>query len=551
MKTNTIKLFIVFVYVLFSTLTAWLTNGRSLIGIDDANIYLVYMRNFAHGHGFVYNIGSEKVEGFTSLLWTLIGSFFYSVKQNPEILLLITNTVLISYALWKVVCYIDRDQKDSCVISPSSLLFLGLIFAIPGYFTWTVLSLMETGLWSALLIALTLHVIDGKSEQYSVKSTLKFSLLIVLLVLCRPESISWGLFFIVSMYIKMMMINNSIKKSFYLITPLLFVFICSIAFLILWRKIYFGFPFPNTYYAKIDSDITNNFKFGIRYIYLSFINNPIILLIISISLISLYKFWKDRTLKTQYSYYLCFGITLLTLIIPLYTGGDHFGYSRFIQPTTPIILLCLIFFIQYFKINLSYLNAISFLILSTFISKSTIYDIFLKHRSPVIQEWEIAVKGRENSNMLNLFFNQSPVYPSQGVLMAGGSAYAYKGKTIDLLGLNNVEMAHKEKNKNKKSFKNHASFNKDVFFKQKPDLFWNSSRFIHNNNIPEKKHITIDLFFQIIYQNVELDNRFNELYSSVLISNKYVDFSLLIFASKSFLEKIDTSIYTYKLIPYE
>ena len=38
-----------------------------LTGIDDANIYFVYARNLANGHGFVYNIGGERVEGFTSL----------------------------------------------------------------------------------------------------------------------------------------------------------------------------------------------------------------------------------------------------------------------------------------------------------------------------------------------------------------------------------------------------------------------------------------------------------------------------------------------------
>ena len=50
--------------------------GGSLHGTDDANIYLVYMRNLANGHGFVYNIGGERVEGCSSFLWTLIGSLF-------------------------------------------------------------------------------------------------------------------------------------------------------------------------------------------------------------------------------------------------------------------------------------------------------------------------------------------------------------------------------------------------------------------------------------------------------------------------------------------
>ncbi|MGZ9166993.1 MAG: hypothetical protein ACXW4U_17620, partial [Anaerolineales bacterium] len=74
-----------------------------LIGIDDANIYFVYARNLANGYGFVYNIGSERVEGFTSLLWTLISALVFKFSSHPELTLLVINIVLaslgISYAL--------------------------------------------------------------------------------------------------------------------------------------------------------------------------------------------------------------------------------------------------------------------------------------------------------------------------------------------------------------------------------------------------------------------------------------------------------------------
>lgn len=52
-----------------------------LLGIDDANIYFTYMRNFADGLGFVYNPGGERVEGFTSILYTLIGSAIFSLYR--------------------------------------------------------------------------------------------------------------------------------------------------------------------------------------------------------------------------------------------------------------------------------------------------------------------------------------------------------------------------------------------------------------------------------------------------------------------------------------
>jgi len=48
-----------------------------LTGIDDANIFFTYARNIAAGEGLVYNAGGERVEGFTSLLYTLVCAGVY------------------------------------------------------------------------------------------------------------------------------------------------------------------------------------------------------------------------------------------------------------------------------------------------------------------------------------------------------------------------------------------------------------------------------------------------------------------------------------------
>src|SRR5213075_1752282 len=48
-----------------------LENRRVHAPIDDAFIFYRYAKNLVHGHGLVYNVG-ERVEGITSLLWTLL-----------------------------------------------------------------------------------------------------------------------------------------------------------------------------------------------------------------------------------------------------------------------------------------------------------------------------------------------------------------------------------------------------------------------------------------------------------------------------------------------
>ena len=545
-----VKFFLIFTYVLFATYLAWFTNHKSLIGIDDANIYMVYMQNFANGHGFVYNIGGEKVEGFTSLLWTLLGSLSFSVTQNPEIVLLAINIIMITYALWKLVCYIDNSSEvRRRLITPSSLLLLGLLFIIPGYFDWTILSLLETGVWSSLLILISLNLLDS-SEKDTNSKNIKFHLFIILLIICRPEGILWGAWFILAKYLMMLAKEKSMMKTLSLIVPSLAVYSLAIICLIIWREYYFGFPFPNTFYAKVSSDLIANAVAGVKYIFLCFVNNPLALLSLLLVIGNIYAVRKLKDEKKKYVLFFTGGIVFLTFLIPLYTGGDHFGLSRFMQPAVPLILFALILNFNLLNIKINYYLSFIFITVFSFANKNPLYNNII-YNTPIAHEWKIAIVGRKASEMLNLFFEKQGFYPSQGVVPAGGTAFAYKGFTIDLLGLNNVEMAHASKNKNKDVLKNHASFNKQVFYKQAPDIVWYSSRYIDNNGNLDIKKIKISSFERKILQNIHQDKQFKEMYTGVVISNKYLDYSLLIIASKQFLNKLDQSIYSYKTVEVE
>ena len=61
MPRSLLKLALIEAATVFATVLAWHSNARSLIGIDDANIYMAYMRNLADGHGLVFNSGGERV----------------------------------------------------------------------------------------------------------------------------------------------------------------------------------------------------------------------------------------------------------------------------------------------------------------------------------------------------------------------------------------------------------------------------------------------------------------------------------------------------------
>lgn len=550
---------IILLYTLLLTRISWLINCRSLLGIDDANIYMVYMKNFANGHGFVYNIGGEKVEGFTSLLWTLIGSLFFYISKHPEKLLFIFNVIVCTLTLYNVSNFIDSkaDYKFK-IFSKESLLFLGIIGIIPGFIDWTILSLMETGLWCFLITSISLKIAKYNSNDYKLKHYLILILISMTLVYTRPESMLLVPFFLFLNLIKEYTLSKAIKTSIVWFLICFLIFSSSLAILIFWRLNYFGYPLPNTYYAKVSSSFVNNLESGLVYIRKLFIEKPFIFLIFILSMwIILKAIILNRSKSNIFLLFLLFSVMLISLIIPLYSGGDHFGLHRVIIPFIPVITLLGILILKEFNFFKDNSKPIFIFFLIFFSNSYNFKDVFLeKLYYPIAHEWWIAINDRNNSKKLNNFFDANKKLPTQGVMCAGGSAFEYKGKTIDLLGLNNTKMAHAIKIKDKNLPKNHASFNIDVFFELSPDLFWYGSdncKFLSiNEPIPNNLKINSYGFAPMVFKNIQNDSLFREQYGYYRIRNIHItDEVLQIFANKKFINSLDTSVYKINNIPYE
>src|SRR3954447_14338457 len=71
-------------YAVFVARTAFSFEGRSYFALfDDSAISMQYARNFAHGHGLVWNAG-EHIEGYSNLLWTLWMSVVHLVGVSDR-----------------------------------------------------------------------------------------------------------------------------------------------------------------------------------------------------------------------------------------------------------------------------------------------------------------------------------------------------------------------------------------------------------------------------------------------------------------------------------
>ena len=410
-------------------------------------------------------------------------------------------------------------------------------------------SLLETGLWSALLIYTATKLLSYQSTN---REKIELSALLTLMVFCRPESMLWvPLFLFILACLEFDRHRKPLIALSKITLPVL-TFIISISMLVGWRLWYFGYPVPNTYYAKMSTDMAGNIKDGIKYLYLFAINNPISSLITLALFFTAIKAVMERKISSQ-NKIIWIGtlIMLVTFFIPLYTGGDVFAMSRFIQPSLPIIIA--VFSIALLTMNVQYskLGALAFCL---FLSLTGEYSYFKIHmitgKAQLQFQYGIPYRDRHNSELLNKFFKPLKKLPSQGVLPAGATAFSYEGKTCDLLGLNNVAMAHASTNRPAHLPKGHQSFNKKVFFQQQPDLVWFSSKFT-KETMASTDTVYLLPFHKAVLLEIQKDPKFLELYSFALISNQNMPERLLIFARKEFLYSLDKQIYQYQTIPFK
>ena len=460
----------------------------ALPGIDDAYIFFVYARNFAEGHGFVYNVGGERVEGFSSMLWTLVlsavwklfGQFswelmglcvaFSSLCLVLGIHLLKRLTLLSGHIdksppgdYWKIIC-----------------LWMGVwALASPGFVIWSTTTLMENCLWELLLMGSVFWVLLLiHSKPLAQKELIGLGGLLGLLVLCRPEGMYWVCLLLLGLGVGRwccgQTLPNGIRDS------LIAGAVCALilAALVGFRLNYFGYPLPNTYYAKVSPDRWYNIMEGVKYL-VGFgkwhWGVPICCIAVWFGFQAGVKvIWlRLQQGKTGERGVVTLGVLCAFLIgglivAPL-VGGDHFAMYRIFQVFW--VLLPIPLFIWLWKQYTLFTGTkkTGILLLGVLLGLSCRESWFsLSPQSRIASEYRIVEKDTQIGQLLNDWFSQAQA-PSIGVLSAGAIAFEYHGVVWDLMGLNFSDMAHSPGDK--KGQKNHAAFNKDIFWQVTPDIF--------------------------------------------------------------------------------
>ncbi len=541
----------------------WWGYDKPTYGIDDANIYFVYMKHLAQGHGFVWNIGGERVEGFTSLLWTLIGALFYKLSGEHFVwFLFLLSFILVHFTLYNLLLFIRRcNLTADRLITNTDVIIMALLLFPLGFLEWNIMSLMETGLWLFLIVNLTLQLCNHYLLARPVNLPL-FSLMLMVMIPTRPESIAYGLLFICLLFIASAT-EDGFKKAIYRILPPLLSYTVTLAVVIGWRISYFGYPFPNTYYAKVSSDTKDNIVRGLSYLHKFFYEYPQAAFTVAIGLVFaavLLAKWRREGKKLQLSpndkaQAILQLVIFCTLCLPVITGGDHFKFSRFYQCMMPLTYASVLNYTFWNKnIGQFTIEKRSYRVLLTaallfgifFIAKSTWYDLTTPEKftaTRVLPEFYHARNGRTIADKENTTFDICTHYPSVGILAAGGFAYDYNGPTIDLMGLNSTLMAHATRVK--VGVRNHASFDINTFWKLMPDMvgvfyggeiITDTATFI----LPENTdYFRTNVFAYTAYKKIFDYPRFRNTYLPALIRKTSNDYYIFAYYNRDFLKTLD------------
>ncbi|MBN2534770.1 MAG: hypothetical protein JXB88_17930 [Spirochaetales bacterium] len=307
-----IHYFFIIVLLVFSTFViirnAWLS--------DDAYITFRTVDNFVNGYGLTWNV-NERVQAYTNPLWMFLISAFY----------------FFTHEIFFTSIYI------SIVVSVATLLLFAVKIAKTWYSAITGIVILclskafidytTSGLENPLLFLITaLFFIVYLRGKFTIKTLFFLSLFASLGAFTRMDTILIFAPCLVHAYtetrkwIKGIMAGVAGFLPFFLWTG--------------FSLFYYGFPFPNTAYAKLNTGISDLDLAlqGINYFQNSVVMDPLCLIVIGVSIFSFCFTKKKRSIASSA------GILLYLLYI-VKIGGDFMSGRFFALPVfCAVINIC-------------------------------------------------------------------------------------------------------------------------------------------------------------------------------------------------------------------
>lgn len=293
-------IFSLIIYFLLLIKTAWLC--------DDAYITFRTVDNFINGYGLRWNV-AERVQTYTHPLWMFLIAFFYFFTKEVFFTSIFLSIIISLTTVFLIIFNLAKQFYNALIVI--------LLVLFSKVFIDFSTSGLENPLSHLLFVILSIVYIN---EGKSLKRKLLIGFLSSLILLNRYDFL-----FILIPFLFIELIKIS-RKEF-------LMFALGFSPLFIWLSFslwYYGFLFPNTAYAKLNTGIPrlSLIKEGFYYFKESFAIDPVTLTAIasSILLVLIYKNYKLLPFVLGIIFY---------FVYLIFVGGD-FMAGRFF--TVPFIL---------------------------------------------------------------------------------------------------------------------------------------------------------------------------------------------------------------------
>jgi arabinofuranosyltransferase len=214
---------------------------------DDAYISFRYARNLSQGFGLVFNPGHEPVEGYSNFLFVLVLALFATLGLAPPVMAHVL-TLSATVVLWGLIAWFGLRSARDARAAWTVVAVLIVLATIRSVAVWST-SGLETRWFETLLVGGALRLVVEVEGELRGRPRRNVSVwLLALAAWTRPDGLLLAVSaFGISAWFLYTRGRLDVARFAMRLAP--FAFLVGGHFL--WRRAYYGYWLPNTYYAKV------------------------------------------------------------------------------------------------------------------------------------------------------------------------------------------------------------------------------------------------------------------------------------------------------------
>lgn len=444
---------------------------------DDAYVCYVYARNALEGDGFTYN--GLRVEGCTSALWMGLVSVAGALGLPLPLAGRLLSTLSGVAALWATGALArSAGLAGWRALAPVALL------AASGDFLFYLGSGMEQALFTAL-VALASALLLIRGAEGAMRSP-AFASVVAAAILTRPQgALAMGL-----LYGWALVETRSLRivaagglRAVVLLVPLLGA-----------KWAYYGHPFPNTYYAKSRLGLAS-LQWGLGYVAAALPRFAPLLLLPAVGLLARRARPAEGMTRTGL---VLSGLAAVWISAVALQGGDNLVGARVLVPALPwlcVASVCLV--VGRASLSDRALGLATGVVAATMLAGFATADAVHAHA----ERWRINFPLRVATAAA-----LRERLPDDGLVAlneAGIIPYFSRLPTLDMLGLNEPEIAHRGRRDPKLRFGHQLGDGRYVLSRRPHVILFGAGRNRHPTGFVSDREIATSPVFAAEYVAVE------------------------------------------------